>query len=449
MPVHRASATPPDRRFGVPRRARWIGAAAALLTAVTTTVVSWSGQAHAAGAYSPEPSYQTNGRVLGIDSAHGVTYLGGQFTSVRPAAAAAGTKTVVRNHVAAIDSSDGSLLKWNPNVNGTVWVVNVVGRTVYLGGSFTSVGGVHRENLAAVDRDTGNVRRWNPSPDGQVRAIKQGPNGNIFIGGRFHSVYGKRRYEAAEVTRAGKLVAWKPVIRQVTGFACPPRCPPKVWTIAFSPDGKKVYLGGHFGIVNGVSRNSVAAVPIDDGSKVLAWNPNVYAAANCPTCKVTETERVFRIIVYQSKAYMCGGFWKTEGGKVIAFNLLVTNLTTGAKDPTFAAGNDGDTPSCAIRDGVFYFGGHFNWVGAICSQNPPSGQHTQKCTSANSTRRNHIAAVDAKTGKLLSWNPGANSKTGVWMLKGSSGYLAAGGDFTKIGSTAQEGIAIFTSAHLP
>ena len=81
-----------------------------------------------------------------------------------------------------------------------------------------------------------------------------------------------------------------------------------------------------------------------------------------------------------------------------------------------AAGNDGGTPSCAIRNGVFYFGGHFNWAGAVCSQNPP-GQ-SAKCASTNSTNRNHVAAVDATTGNLLAWNPGANSKTGVWALAG-------------------------------
>ena len=133
---------------------------------------------------------------------------------------------------------------------------------------------------------------------------------------------------------------------------------------------------------------------------------------------------------------------------MISFNLLVTNLTNGGADPTFAAGNDGDTPSCAIRDGVFYFGGHFNWVGDVCSQNP-SGGASHKCTSDNSTRRNHIAAVDATTGDLLGWDPGANSATGVWAFGVSPKYLAAGGDFTKIGGTGQEGFAQFADAHLP
>src|SRR5215217_3299758 len=412
--------------------------------AIVAALLATAGPA-AAASDSPQPSYQTNGRVWSVAFQGGVIYIGGDFTTVRPAGAAAGTQEVVRNHAAAIDESTGNLLSWNPNVNGTVFSILPEGSTIYFGGKFTKVGGASRENIAAVSSSSGALQSWHPTADGYVRTIKRGPNGNLFIGGHFNHVNGSQRWRIAELTTSGGLVSWAPKVTQVTGFACPPRCAPKVWTIAFA--NSAVYFGGHFGLVNGVSRHSVAAVAIDNDQNLTSWNPNVYAAANCPTCQTFETERVFNIIVSSSKAYMCGGFWLTEGGSVRAYNLLVTNLTNGAKDPTFAAGNDGDTPSCALRNGVFYFGGHFNWVGKICSQNP--GGTSRKCTSDNSTRRNHIAAVDATTGALLPWNPGANSATGVWALAADSGYLGAGGDFTKIGGVAQQGFAEFPASRLP
>ena len=424
------------------RRRPWV--AALVTTAVTAGLLASATPAVAAP--SPDRTIQTNGRVWAITYKAGVVYIGGDFTSVRPAGAAPGTHEVTRNHAAAIDASSGDLLRWNPDVNGTVYTIRKTKKRVYLGGSFSTVGGSSRDNLAAVDPDTGDVRAWHPSTDGYVRTLRIGPNENLFIGGHFNHVNGVRRYKIAELDHSGALIGWAPQIGQVDGEACPPRCPPKVWTIAFS--GNDVYFGGHFGLVNGVSRNTAAAVAIGDDSDVRPWNPDLYAAANCPTCQTPETERVFNMIPYDSKMYMCGGFWRAEGGAVHSFNVLVTNLTNGAKDPTFAAGNDGDTPSCAIRDGVFYFGGHFNWAGAICSQNPPGGQ-SRKCTSANSTRRNHIAAVDAQTGDLLAWNPGANSATGVWMLAKSRKHVGAGGDFTKIGGTAQEGFAQFSGGSLP
>ena len=64
--------------------------------------------------------------------------------AVRPAGAPAGSQEVTRNHVAAFNIAKGKLVKWNPNANGTVRAIQVVGTTVYLGGSFTQVGGVGR-----------------------------------------------------------------------------------------------------------------------------------------------------------------------------------------------------------------------------------------------------------------------------------------------------------------
>jgi hypothetical protein len=417
----------------------------ALLVVATSAALLFGAAPAQAATARPQPTYQTNGRVWSIVYRRGVAYIGGDFTAVRPAGAAAGTQLVPRQHLAAIDASTGRVLPWNPGANGRVYTIRKIDRRLYVGGSFSTVGGVARSNIAAVDPDDGHVFRWHPTTDGYVRAIARGPNGNLFIGGKFGEVNGVRRYRIAQLHADGSLVDWAPKIGQVSGFACPPRCAAKVWTIAFS--GNVAYFGGHFGLVNGVSRNSAAAVGIDDDSDLRPWNPNIYASANCPTCQTVETERVFNMIPYDSKMYMCGGFWLTEGGTVRAFNLLVTNLTNGAKDPTFAAGNDGDTPSCAIRDGVFYFGGHFNWVGSVCSQNPDGQNH--KCTSDNSTRRNHIAAVDAQTGRLLDWNPGANSSTGVWAFGVNRSYVAAGGDFTKIGGVNQEGFAQFASGQLP
>jgi hypothetical protein len=431
-----------DRAIGA-ARSTWT-ASAVLVALVSWIVVASEGPARAAGS-SPEPTIQTNGRVWTILYKRGVVYIGGDFTAVRPPGASAGTGEIARHHAAAIDASTGKLLRWDPNVDGRVYTIRKVRDRVYVGGSFSSVGGARRSNLAAVDARDGHVLRWRPSTDGYVRVLRRGPNGNLFIGGRFNHVNGVSRSKIAELRPSGRLVRWAPKIAQVKGFACPPRCGAKVWTIAFANGA--VYFGGHFGLVNGVSRNSVAAVAIDDDSNLWPWNPDVYASANCPTCKTVETERVFNMIVYDSKMYMCGGFWKAEGGSVLAYNLLVTNLTDGAKDPTFAAGNDGDTPNCAIRKGVFYFGGHFDWVGPVCSQNPPGTSH--KCTSGNSTHRQHIAAVDARTGALLPWNPGANSRTGVWSFGSSRRYLGVGGDFTKIGGRSQQGFAEFSNANLP
>jgi hypothetical protein len=417
---------------------------ATLVLAVTGALVP---EVAHAGPFSPDPSYQANAVVRDAGYANGAIYLVGEFTSMRPAFADLGTNEVPRNHAAAIDQGTGNLLSWNPNVNGVVYSLEIVGDTVYLGGKFTSVNGVARTNLAAVDIDTAAVLPWNPKANGAVRVIETGPNGNLFLGGGFGTVGGQSRPRIAEVTPAGAVTSWRVNIGQVSGFACPPRCSPTVFTIDFSTDGDTVFFGGHFGLVNGIGRNEVAAVPITDGSTVLPWDPDVYADANCPLCTTNETARVYHLIVTANKAYMCGGFWKVWHGTRRAYNVLVTNLTTGEPDPVYSAGNDGDTPGCALRGGVLYFGGHFNYVGKICSQNPGGG--ATKCTADNATTRHHVAAVDATTGAVLAWDANANSNHGIWaIVNGPSGQLTFTGYFTRIGGSRQQMVAKYSDEHL-
>jgi hypothetical protein len=46
-------------------------------------------------------------------------------------------------------------------------------------------------------------------------------------------------------------------------------------------------------------------------------------------------------------------------------------------------------------------------------------------------------------GQLQPWQPKINSVLGVFAIAGGSGYVAIGGDFTRIGGKAQQGFAIF------
>ncbi len=87
------------------------------------------------------PSWQTNGRVTSMKIVGTTAYIGGKFTSVRPAGAAPGSGEVVRNHAAAINVANRALLPWNPNANGVVQAITANGNAVYLGGSFTQMEG--------------------------------------------------------------------------------------------------------------------------------------------------------------------------------------------------------------------------------------------------------------------------------------------------------------------
>jgi hypothetical protein len=399
--------------------------------------------APAAPGFEPDPSWQANNMVRALRFGPGAIYLGGAFTRMRPAGAAPGAGEVVRNGAAAVSRTTGDLLAWNPNVQGTVFAIAISGSTVYLGGSFTSVRTQTRTNLAAVNATTGAILPWNPTTNGPVRELEIGPNGSIFIGGSFTRVSGASRQRIAEIRPNGTVAPFHTNIGQIDGL-CPPRCSPVVFTIDFSTDGDTVFFGGHFGTVNGVGRNEVAAVPIGNGAQTLPWDPDVYADQNCPTCQPAETHRVYNMIVTSDKVYMCGGFWRVWHGTRRAYNVLVTNLTTGQPDPNFQAGDDGDTTGCDLRGGILYLGGHFNYVGRKCSQNPGGASGTCFEDPA-STVRHHVAAVDAQTGRILAWDPTANAHTGVWTIAATTTTAAFGGHFTRMGGRASQHFARYVT----
>ena len=132
----------------------------------------------------PASSYQANGTVRKIIVVGNTAYLGGDFTAMIPSG---GGTAFTRNHAAAVDMTTGALLPWNPNVNGTVRALLASGGNVYLGGSFTTVGGAAHKNMVEVDGTTGapiaafaNTTR----PNKMVRAFVQIGN-SLYVGKTF------------------------------------------------------------------------------------------------------------------------------------------------------------------------------------------------------------------------------------------------------------------------
>ena len=414
----------------VGRSIRWLG----VVVAASLVFAGSASSKTLNNPYPPNSTCQTNGVVRSILYLNGVAYLGGDFTSVTPGGVAlGGTGTVTRDYLAACDETTGAILPWNPATNGRVMSLATDGTTIYVGGKFTTLAGQPRMDIGAVTT-AGVATSFNPSAAGEVFVVRVGPNGNIFAGGTFSKLGGKTAPKIGEVTPAGKYVSTWPVsVGQVTGFACPPRCPPQVFTIAFS--GSTVYFGGQFGLVNGQPRNEAAAVDLNTGS-LLAWNPNIYAPANCPTCKTVETSRAYTIIPdpVTNLVYICGGFWKVNGTK-LSYNLGAFDPTTGALSSKFTVMDDGDTPGCALRNGILYFGGHFNYVGNSC-------EHT---TAPPCYVYHHVAAANVATNTVLTWNPGANSNHGIYTVTEDATSVGFGGYQTRFGGRNQAGYAQYSS----
>ncbi|MGA8980400.1 MAG: hypothetical protein WB473_14930, partial [Pedococcus sp.] len=114
-------------------------AALALGAALTLVVAT---PALAAVSRTPAPSSTAVGPVLNSVEAGGRLYIAGSFTKV---------DNTSHQGLAALDAATGVRESgFRVDVVGTVNALATDGTVIYLGGDFTSVGGVPRKNLAAV-----------------------------------------------------------------------------------------------------------------------------------------------------------------------------------------------------------------------------------------------------------------------------------------------------------
>jgi hypothetical protein len=381
------------RKRAVARRGVGIGAVALLV----------AGASIALGATvqkQPAPSWQTNGRVNAIAIVGNTAYIGGQFTSVRPAGDPLGTGEVTRNHVAAFDLSTGALLSWDPNANGTVEAIAASGSTVYLGGSFTQVGGTGHQRVAAVDATTGAANAsFKPTVNAEVLGLAV-HGSDVYLGGNFTTVNGaSRAYLVALNGSTGSTDG------TFTGSA-----DGEVQALTMTADGSKLVVGGNFTHVDGSSQNHIAAVNPTTGA-TLSW----------------ATHTPYGIVALAADANGVYAAGAGSGGNFAAFNPSSGSML-------WQGGTDGNVQAITVFNGDVYAGGHYtNYCG------PQGGQHT--CT--NPIARSKMLAVDETTGALQSWNPAVNSTLGVFALAAGAGYVEMGGDFTKVAGVAQQGFAIF------
>jgi hypothetical protein len=226
----------------------------------------------------------------------------------------AGADTAPPAGTPATVSSD-ALPTWQ--VNGVVWSTVVVGSTVYATGSFskarppgTSAGSsqeVGRANLLAFNITTGNLTSFTHSLNAQGLRVAASPDGSrVYVGGDFTTVDGiSRRHLAAFSTATGALVSsFAPSVSgQVRGIAA---------------TNSRVYFGGNFFSVNGSARTRLAAVSASSGATISTWKPK--ASYGSVTAMVLSPDAT-RVIVG-------GHFTKLSG--VAAYGMGSLSASTGA-----------------------------------------------------------------------------------------------------------------------
>jgi hypothetical protein len=374
-------------------------AVVAAFGAVTPTPASAAPMAGPQSA--PMATWQAGGRVRTLAVANGIAYLGGSFTTLF----SHGTRrTVVRNHLAAINVSTGAPTSWNPNVNGSVRIIRVIGNRVYIGGSFTSVGGHRVRNVAAVGRLGGRlVRGFTASANAAVNALAAS-NTTLYVGGAFSRVDGVARRTLAAVSLA--TGALRPAFRAGTSGV--------VNTLLRDAGTGRLYVGGKFARIDGVPRPFLGAVGSRRGA-AFRW-------ANAPLGQVWS-------LALRPGGSLYAAVGGHEGGQLDSY----APATGRRRWHRFA---DGDVQAVTLSGGEVLAGGHFL---NVCGTNAGGGS---PWVCAVPVQRDRFFATDT-TGAVQSWDPGANSLYGVWALRADPQHVIAGGDFTVVDGSHQARFAEF------
>ena len=367
-------------------------------------------------------TYQTNGIAWSVAAAQGKVFVGGTFTSVRPAGSVAGTNETPRLNFVTLDAATGAPTSCAPSfdvpsapANATVRALDVSpdGKTLYVGGYFSSAAGQNRQYLAALDIATCSiVPGFVPLPNATVRAIRS-TSTTVYYGGDITSVGGTARGYAASAAAvgqpgAGSLGSWAPTFDKY------------VRALGVKPDGSVVAVGGDFDNANGTSSHALAVVDSSTGATVHAF-PNFYVAAS-----------VMKSIAVDDTGFYAGN--EGTGAGVFDGRTAINwaDYSQRWRDTCLGA-----TQTVVLYKGLLY-----------------SGSHAHDCSSMGEFpdgARNHLLAQGVNDPTLQPWFPQTNDGLGESIgpramavaSSGASDYMYVVGEFTTVNGVAQQSITRF------
>ncbi len=227
-------------------------------------------------------------------------------------------------------------------VNGIVWAQVTVGDTVYATGRFTqarpagvAVGGagtVTRSNLLAFDITTGVLKTnfvHSVTGTGTVegRSIAVSPDGTrLYVGGKFSAVDGMARSNIAAFDLPSNTL--------VNGFSSGTNNTVR----AIAATNTRVYIGGSFTQAGGQTRQKLAAYE-KSGTLVSAWNPSVTVTGGPSGASVSAL-----VVAPTQGNLVIGGYFNRIGTSTYLSSGAV-KLDTGALVPWAS-----QSPSYRIRD---------------------------------------------------------------------------------------------------
>ena len=352
----------------------------------------------------------------------GDVFMGGEFTS---------TGGLVRKGLAALDASTGVGVpdfRADANEFVEVMVPSTDGSRLYVGGAFTTLQGQTRYRIASIVTATGVVDpAFAPKLNKGVLALAYA-QGSVYVGGKFTKVKTTPRLRAAKLDGATGAVDpnW---VANTFGPSGALRSDGMVMGIEATPDGATVFLGGPFTTVNGTSVPGGLAVV--SGSSGALGPHQLGGVAGCGS-----------IGPWINRLYLSDDGKRLYGGDVCpdyvyqwdAVNLSTTSNPTGLVWRNLC---NGGMQGRLEVNGHFYYGTHGGDKG--------NGGRCQAYPGGPNVAQQRYFVFDGGTGTLLPDAPEFDSPMGIWSFAAMPSGLLAGGDFTFAGArgNVQQGLAFF------
>ncbi|MFT3888303.1 MAG: PKD domain-containing protein [Arachnia sp.] len=384
------------------------------------------------------PTTQINGVAWDQVIVGNTVYVGGSFTSARPAGSALGTNESPRANLMSYNLTTGVMTSWAPEVNGQVRVVTASpdGKRLYIGGSFTQVNGKIRSRIAAFDTATGQlVDDFVPLAGSDVFGITA-TNSVVYFGGWFTTVNGVERTRLAAVNASnGSLTAWAPT----ADFT--------VWGLGLTQDASRVVVAGAFQNLNGSPATSLGSLSATDGTSYpFAANQVIHNYGNTAammSMKVVDGRAY-------STAYWYGGTGNFEGAVILdPYDGTILNMANCL----------GDTYDAQPMNGLMYMVSHHHQctdIGGFTEGSPRRWQHNDAMTieTTGQVQKNTYGYPNFEgnpAGSYVQWAPtmqigkASGQDQAGWTVEASGDYLVVGGEFPTVNGTAQQGLVRFTT----
>jgi uncharacterized protein (TIGR02145 family) len=315
--------------------------------------------------------------------------IGGEFNSV---------SGISRNGIVRVSNSTNLIDEsWNPNpnTNSNIYSIFIKNADIYVGGTFTSIGGTSIGRLAKLNSYNSSADvNWNPGATGDVNVIVVKDN-DIYVGGNFTSIGGSSRMRIAKLDAASGTAnsSWNPTANGRVR--------------AISIYNNEIYVGGDFTFIGGYDRNKLAKLNDTNGAADLNWNPNPNNA-------------IYTLAVDESNVFVGGAFTSIDSYTINRLAKLYR--TSGNVDNSWIPAPNNTVYSMLLDGNDLYVGGDFLTIG--------------------SQTINYFSKLDKLSGSSdTNFDLKINSRTHEIKLKGNNLFLA--GFFNKINNSPQKSVAKF------